>query len=241
MNSALRVGIPLYPGFDSLDVLGPFQVFTILQGVEPLLISETGYETSFEGVHISATLRFKDVRAGELDVIFVPGTNGPHTLAAMQNETLLSFVRSQVDSIRKGLQNDSEAKKLVCSVCTGALILAHTGALDGYTATTHWGFLDVLKVFPLVTVPEGFPRWYHDRDVFTGGGISSGLDEALAIAAHLTNREAAEAVQLIMQYQPGPPFNSGDPSVASEQLLERVTPRVQEANDALKEIARSHT
>ncbi len=87
------------------------------------------------------------------------------------------------------------------------MLLASAGLLDGYEATTHWAFIPCLKKFPKISVAEGYPRFVVDRNRVTGGGISSGLDEALELVARISSYEIAEQVQLVTQYFPRPPIN----------------------------------
>ena len=101
--------------------------------------------------------------------------------------------------------------------------MATAGLLNGYTATTHWAYKSILKGFPGIDVAAGYPRFVIDEKVITGGGISSGIDEAFAIAAILAGKERAKIVQLTMQYAPNPPFNNGDPSVAGPTVLYQTT------------------
>ena len=100
---------------------------------------------------------------------------------------------------------------MVCSVCTGALLLGAAGLLDGHLATTHWTQLETLKLFSC-TVAPGFPRYVRSRNRITGGGISSGIDEALYIVSLLCGVEAAMECQLKRNTDPEPPFHSGDPA-----------------------------
>jgi cyclohexyl-isocyanide hydratase len=127
----------------------------------------------------------------------------------MQDPVFVDFVR----------QAGSTAK-LAGAVCTGAFILAAAGLLDGYRATTYWSQLDNLKLFPKLRVEEGYPRWVIDGNRFTGGGISSSIDLALALVDHLAGNGASQAAQLFMQYAPNPPFHSGDPSQAPPEMTD---------------------
>jgi cyclohexyl-isocyanide hydratase len=107
----------------------------------------------------------------------------------------------------------------VCSVCTGALLLAAGGLLAGYTATTHWQFQQSLAMFPEVRLASGFPRYWIDRNRITGGGVSSGLDASLAVIAVLSNSTNAMYAQLLNQYDPAPPFDAGSPVTAPPDVL----------------------
>jgi cyclohexyl-isocyanide hydratase len=201
----IQIGIPLFPNFDSLDALGPYQTFFMQDPVlETKLVGpDKNPVTSFEGVSILPQSTFDS--APQFDVLFVPGGVNFDKM----------FDRSK--------SSQAKGARLVTSVCTGAILLAAAGGLDGYQATTHWGFTSVLRVFPRVTVVAGYPRYVIDGNRVTGGGISSGLDEAMAIVAILLGDDAAKRGQLTMQYEPRPPFHSGDPSVAEPPILQQVS------------------
>jgi transcriptional regulator GlxA family with amidase domain len=115
----------------------------------------------------------------------------------MNDQIYLDFLREQ-----------SRKAKFVCSVCEGAMLLAAAGLLDGYTVTTHWAFYPCLKRFRKVKLAKGYPRYCLDRNRLTGGGISSGLDEALMLIQLLKGSQAAQDVQQSTQYYPRPPVTS---------------------------------
>lgn len=215
-KAPLRVGMILYEGYDSLDVLAPFQVFTLLgtDYVEPVLVAEKpGPCTSFEGVRILPHYTFDD--CPPLDVPYVPGGPGVDDVLAetdLSKNAYLSFLQEQVSGAT-----------WVCSVCTGAILLGAVGALNGCDATTHWAYKKVLGLFEGVRVADGYPRWVEDGNRVTGGGISSGLDQGLFLASLFADDEKAAGVQLFMQYAPDPPFDDGDPSTASPEVLATVT------------------
>src|SRR5258708_16057137 len=214
------VGIPLYTNFDSVDVLWSFQNFRMTGGrLEPKLLAESMSPVrSYEGVEIKPHCTFDETKS--LDVLFVPGgilledVLGPE---APDDNPLLAFIR------RIGGPGKTGGPMLITSVCTGALFLAASGLLQGFRATTHWNYKSVLALFPGVTVADDYPRFVIDANRITGAGISSGLDEAMAIVALLLGDEAARQGQLTMQYAPTPPFNDGDPSVADPTVLFQVT------------------
>jgi transcriptional regulator GlxA family with amidase domain len=219
------IGIPLYSNFDSLDVLGPFQTFTMAADrLEPkLLAASKAPVRSFEGVDITPHDTFDATKS--LDVLFVPGgikledilkAGGP------DDNPLLAFLR------RIAKPGKDKKPILITSVCTGALFLAAAGLLRGFRATTHWNYKSILAMFPGVTVADGYPRFVIDANRITGGGISSGLDEAMAMVALLLDKKTARHGQLTMQYAPNPPFNDGDPSVADPSVLFEVTNRMRE-------------
>ena len=191
--------------------------------LEPKLLAASKTPVrSFEGVDITPHATFDETKS--LDVLFVSGgiqledilqAGGP------DENPLLSFLR------RIG-RPDDEKPMLITSVCTGALFLAAAGLLQGFRATTHWNYKSVLALFPGVTVADGYPRFVIDANRITGGGISSGLDEAMAMVALLLDKKTARHGQLTMQYAPNPPFNDGDPSVADPSILFDVTNSMRE-------------
>jgi cyclohexyl-isocyanide hydratase len=134
--------------------------------------------------------------------------------------------------------------KWVTSVCNGSLLLAAAGLLDGYEAITHWGWLDCLRLFePKVKVPTScYARYHVDRNRITGGGISSGMDAALAMAVAFVGGKAGEKAakrsQLVNQYAPAPPFNDGLPHAADPDVLEAVqegmAPLVKQTEEAIR-------
>jgi len=199
----LKVGFPLYEGFDSLDVVGPFQTFTFA-GMDRYLLGPTCHKvTSFEGVALTPRATFED--CPQLDLLFVPG--GANPVAVIEqghpgHNPYLDFLIRQ-----------APGATLVCSVCTGSLLLAAAGLLDGHIATTHWAFKPVLSLFP-VKVVDDYRRYVKSGNCVTGGGISSGLDEALYIVSLLFGTDQARQGQLAMQYHPQPIFHCGDPADA---------------------------
>ena len=133
------------------------------------------------------------------------------TSDATNDPVLMEFVKTQGANAR-----------LVASVCTGALILGTAGLLDGYRATTHWMAIGGLTAMKNVRVVNGFPRWVHDRNRLTTGGVSSSLDGTIYLISLLTDEQTAKCVQLLIQYNPHPPFDCGDPSVADPETYLRV-------------------
>lgn len=198
----LKVGFPLYEGFDSLDVIGPFQTFTFA-GMDRYLLGPTcEVVTSFEGVALKPRATFDDPKL-KLDLLFVPGAENP--IGVLQKGHLgknpyLDFLARQAPHC-----------KLICSVCTGSLLLAGAGLLDGHIATTHWAFKPALSLFKCKVVDD-YRRYVQSGKVITGGGISSGLDEALYIVSLLYGSDQARRGQLAMQYHPQPMFQCGDPA-----------------------------
>lgn len=199
-----RIAMVLYPGFTALDLVGPQYMFGNLMGATVDLVAETMAPVESDTkLSILPTRTFDDC-ARELDLLFVPG-GGQGTLAAMSNERLIDFVADR--GARAGL---------VTSVCTGSLVLGQAGLLRGYSATSHWVALSLLSDFGATPVNA---RVVEDRNRITGAGVSAGLDMGLRIVARMRDREYAEAVQLLAEYAPQPPFNAGSPATASPKLV----------------------
>jgi cyclohexyl-isocyanide hydratase len=199
------IGIPVYQKVDLLDVTGPHEMFQWMKQSRPhvdvqIIAEVAGEITSRDGFTFKATKCFEEVEA--LDALWVPGGD-TEALKVLMNgpNSYLDFLVAMAKNAR-----------YVTSVCEGALLLAAAGLLDGYEATTHWAFVPCLKQFPKVKVVEGHPRFVVDGNRVTGGGISSGLDEALKLIELLTCYEVAQAVQRSTQYYPDPPVASTLPT-----------------------------
>lgn len=196
------IGIPVYEGVDLLDVAGPHEIFQWMNGsgqdIEVWLIAETaGDIKTRDGFTFKACKSFGDV--AKLDVLWVPGGDPAALKRLMSGPS-----RAYLDFLIR----QSQTAQYVCSVCEGAMLLAAAGLLDGYRATTHWAFIPCLKQFPKIKVADGTPRFVIDRNRVTGGGISSGLDEALKLVELLSSYQVAQAIQRTTQYYPDPPVTS---------------------------------
>jgi transcriptional regulator GlxA family with amidase domain len=196
------IGIPVYEGVDLLDVMGPYEMFKWIDApglqIDVLLVAETLRSvTTRDGVTFRPHKSFRQI--DQLDVIWVPGGD-PAALKRLMTGKRRRYLDFLIDQ--------SEDAQIVASVCEGALLLAQAGLLDGYRATTHWAFIPCLKQFPKIRVARGHPRFVVDGNRVTGGGISSGLDEALALIEMLTSTEVAQSVQQNTQYYPKPPVHS---------------------------------
>ena len=191
------IGMPVYDGVELLDVTGPYEMFRWADIDVELVAESPGLVRFHQGFRFEVEKGFAD--AGRWDVLWVPGGHPPvlATLMSDPTRTYLDFLIRQ-----------SEHATFVTSVCEGALLLAAAGLLDGFAATTHWRFIACLKRFPKVKVVAGFPRFHLDRNRLTGGGVSSGLDEALKLIELLRGTEVAQGVQQTTQYYPEPPVTS---------------------------------
>ncbi|MBR0872160.1 DJ-1/PfpI family protein [Bradyrhizobium tropiciagri] len=193
------IGIAVYDKVDLLDVAGPREVLSWMDANTEirLIARQPGPITTRDGLTMIAPHGFADTP--QLDVLWVPGgdIDALRTMMVGSGRDYLEFFKSQ-----------SANAKYVCSVCEGALLLAQAGLLDGYEVTTHWAFIPCLGRFPNIRVAPGTPRFVLDRNRLTGGGISSGIDEALKLVELLTSYENAQEVQRVMQYYPDPPVTS---------------------------------
>jgi cyclohexyl-isocyanide hydratase len=191
----------IYPRFTTLDLIGPQHVFALL-GPEyktHLVWKDSSEVISDTGVPIRPTKTFRDCGDAPA-ILFVPGgTDG--TLAVMEDKEVLDFLSTR-----------GSKAKFVTSVCTGSLVLGAAGLLKSYKATTHWLALDALKKFGAEPVAE---RVVIDRNRVTGAGVTAGIDFALTLAAKIKGEKYAKGVQLMMEYDPQPPFQSGNPKVAA--------------------------
>jgi transcriptional regulator GlxA family with amidase domain len=198
------IGIPVYQKVDLLDVAGPYEMFNWVpnQQVRAVIISEDGCPvTSVNGVTFEAHYSFANAPA--LDVLWTPG--GP---VEVMNAIMTADPPTYLDYLTRVAATAS----WVCSVCEGALLLAKAGLLDGHQATTHWAVLDCLRQFSKVEVVDGNPRFVQSGNRLTGGGISSGLDEALRLIEILAGTGAALSVQSTTQYFPVPPVQGSIPA-----------------------------
>jgi cyclohexyl-isocyanide hydratase len=197
----MHVVMLLYPRFQQLDLTGPFEVFARFEELNLHLVWKTLHPViDVNGLRILPT----DTLAGspQADILFVPG--GPGQTSLMEDKEVLSFLRRQASDAR-----------YVTSVCTGSLVLAAAGLLTGYRAACHWLSLGQLAYFGAVPISE---RVVIDRNRVTGGGVTSGIDFALTLAACLFGEERTKRAQLAMEYDPKPPFVGGTPASAGPEL-----------------------
>ena len=206
----LQVGLMLFPQLDQLDFTGPFEVLSRMPDTSlHLLWKDTAPVKDMMGLVLQPTMAFAD--APPLDVLVVPGGYGQQAL--MEDAEVIDFVRAQ-----------GERAKYVVSVCTGALVLGAAGLLEGYRATTHWTAVSLLGLFGATHVDQ---RVVVDRGRVTCGGVTSGIDGALALVALLRGEQAAQEIQLYMEYSPVPPFDSGSPGKAPAAVLQAVSGRAE--------------
>ena len=205
MQKTIRIGMLVFPKITALDILGPFEVLARAPDCMPQLVWKNLSPISGDtGLRLTPDVDFSS--APQFDVIVVPG--GPGQTDLMEDEEVLQFLRRQ-----------AAGADWVTSVCTGSLILAAAGLLGGYKATCHWLSLDQLAQFGVEPVDA---RVVVDRNRITGAGVTSGLDFAFTVLEKLRGPDKAKAIQLMLEYDPAPPFSSGHPRVAAPELVEQV-------------------
>ena len=196
----LEIGMVLYPGMTLLDLAGP-QAALGMHGRTHLFWKTLDPVMTDSGIALLPTAAFAGVPA-KLDVLFVPGGFG--TVAAMKDKEIIAFLAEQ-----------GRGARCVTSVCSGSLLLGMAGLLDGYRAATHWACYDALEA---LGVQPGRERVVVDRNRFTGGGVTAGIDFGLVLLAELRGEAVAKMTQLMMEYDPGRPFSTGHPRTAGPEL-----------------------
>lgn len=192
----------LYPGMTQLDFTGPHTVFNRLPGARVIVASLAGGPVESDGgLTFAGTTALADIPC--CDLVFLPGG-----LAATDVINDLQFM-AQVRRL-------SEGARYLTSVCTGSLILGAAGLLRGRRAACHWGWRHMLPLFG--AIPDE-ARVVRDGNIFTGGGVTAGIDFALVVAAELAGEAFAQSIQLMIEYAPAPPFNAGRPETAPPEIL----------------------
>ena len=208
MSEPLQIGLLVFPKVTQLDFTGPLQVFAGVPGAKLHLIWKRIEPVASDSVLVlTPTTTFAD--CPQLDVICVPGGAGADDL--LNDEEVLAFLRHQ-----------AEGAKFVTSVCTGSLVLGAAGLLRGYRAATHWTAMDFLRSFGAEPTRT---RVCVDRNRITGGGVTAGIDFALTLVSKLLDETTAQAIQLGLEYNPAPPFNSGSPDTAPSDVLALIQER----------------
>jgi cyclohexyl-isocyanide hydratase len=206
MNDSQKyiIGLVFYPGMTALDMVGPHQVFSALPNVELHRIWKTLDPVKCDdGLAIVPDTTFAN--CPPLDVICVGG--GPKQGAFVDDPEVLEFFQKQ-----------GRTAKFITSVCGGSEFLAKAGLLQGYRAATHWGMREQMAN---MGVEVGTERVVVDRNRITGGGVTAGIDFGLTIASILYGEETAKIIQLILEYDPAPPFDTGSPEKAGPELVNK--------------------
>jgi putative intracellular protease/amidase len=200
----MNIAILLFDRFTALDAVGPYETLGRIPGAKVTFVAETlgPVRTDTGNLAITADATLADLT--EPDILVVPG--GPGQTQQMDNEKVLEWIR-----------HAHEKSTWTTSVCTGSLLLAAAGLLDGKRATSHWLALDQLPAFGAEPTLE---RVVFDGKVVTAAGVSSGIDMGLRLIAAIHGDEVAQAVQLGIEYDPQPPFDAGSPAKAPAAIVE---------------------
>lgn len=221
MTRAATVAMVMYPRFTQLDLTGPLEVFARTPGATvQTLAPGTDPVVSDSGLRLLPDAALEP--GATVDVLCVPG--GPGVNDMLINEPFL-----------EALHDLGSRARFVTSVCSGSLLLGAAGLLVGYRATSHWMSVDLLPLFGAIPVRE---RVVVDRNRISGGGVTAGIDFGLSVAAMLAGDAAAQQVQLMLEYNPAPPFDAGSPDRAAPDVVEAVRRQGATYLDARYELAR---
>jgi transcriptional regulator GlxA family with amidase domain len=216
MIPAMQIAYLLYDRFTALDITGPHEVLNSVPGNESIFVAEEAGPVRNESDTLSLVADASLEEVPNPDILVVPGGYG--TRALLDHEPVLGWIRDV-----------NETSTWTTSVCTGALLLAAAGLLDGAPATTHWLARDLLGELGAKPVPE---RVVEHGKIVTAAGVSAGIDMALWLVQRINGDDVAKAVQLGIEYDPEPPLDAGSPEKAPQPIVELVTAafRAQDAN-----------
>ena len=202
----MQIAILIFDGLTALDAIGPYEVLSRVPGAELRFVAKQAgpKRTDTGALGVQADLALADL--ADPEVVLVPG--GPGNRALMSDPEVLEWLRAA-----------HGGSTWTTSVCTGALVLGAAGILEGKRATTHWAFVDRLPEFGAEPIAQ---RVVEDGKVITAAGVSAGIDMALTLASRLASDQVAQAIQLGIEYDPDPPFDSGSPAKASHEAIELI-------------------
>jgi putative intracellular protease/amidase len=201
----MDIAIPLYDRFTALDAIGPYEVLSRLPGARVHWLGHEArpYATD-RGVRLLADATLEELP--HPDVVVVPGGTGTRDL--LEDARLLDWIRTA-----------HETSQWTTSVCTGSLLLGAAGLLDGVPATSHFLYLDLLATFGARVTDQ---RVIEQGKIITAAGVSSGIDMALHLASRIAGATVAQAIQLVIEYDPEPPFDAGSPEKAPQHMVDAV-------------------
>lgn len=203
----MRVAIPLFAQYTALDAVGPYEVLQRIPDIEVVFVGHRRGELRSDNAMLGMSCDATFDELARPDVVVFPGGHGTRQL--IRDDAVLDWLR-----------NAHPHTMFTTSVCTGALVLAAAGLLDGLTATTHWGAAELLNDLGGRYVAQRVVEHLPER-IITAAGVSSGIDMALRLVELLIDREAAQAAQLMIEYDPQPPFDSGSLAKADEATRRR--------------------
>jgi putative intracellular protease/amidase len=208
----MNIAIPIYDGFTALDAVGPYEVLSRMPGASVTFVAAKAGPARTDNGMLTLVAERSLEEVPRPDIVLVPGGQGD--VVAHAGESVLDWVRAA-----------DRTTTWTTSVCTGSLILAATGLLDGRRATSHWLALERLRELGAEPVEE---RVVFDGKFVTAAGVSAGIDMALTLAARIAGDQVAKAIQLGIEYDPQPPFDAGSSRKAPREIVEVVRARARE-------------
>ena len=202
----MRIALLIFDGITALDAIGPYEVLSRLPGAELSFVAKQAGPKRTDTGALAITADRSLSELPDPDLLLIPGGEGNRPL--LDDDEVLDWV-----------QTAHQGTTWTTSVCTGSLVLGAAGILDGKRATTHWAYRDRLAGFGAEAVAE---RYVIDGKVATAAGVSAGLDMALHLAARIAGEDVAKAIQLGIEYDPAPPFDSGSPEKAAPELVDLI-------------------
>lgn len=209
MDSIVTIAFLVFDGFTALDIVGPYEVLSRIPNSQVYFVGAEAREyADGRGLTIKANYSLDDI--ADPDILVIPGGFGIDSI--LKDDRILDWVGDVHKETR-----------WTTSVCSGALLLASAGILEGKTATTHWNRKEQLKGYGVNVVDK---RYYKEGKIITSGGVSAGIDMALYLLSQVTSEDYAKAVQLGIEYDPSPPFDCGSPKKAPKEMLEMIKKKV---------------
>jgi len=206
----MQIAIPIFDQLTALDCVGPYEVLQRLPGATVAFVGKEKGNVRTDNGFLGLAVDYTFDEISTPNVILVPGGVGTRTFLDGNDHEIITW-----------LKNAHSTSQYTTSVCTGSLILAAAGLLTDLTATTHWSAYDTLKELGSLPVSDRVVE-HLDQRIITAAGVSAGIDMALRLSQLLVDTEAAKAMQLMIEYDPQPPFNAGTVSAAGEQVMERL-------------------
>ena len=205
MGETLKIAILLFDNFTALDVVGPYEALSKIPNSKIYMIAlNSGLYKDIKGLQISADYSLQDMK--NPDILVIPGGFGIDSI--LNNQDIIDWI-----------QNAHRTSKWTVSVCSGALLLGSAGLLKDCKATTHWNRKNQLLKYGAILQND---RYVKDGKIITSAGVSAGIDMSLYLLSLIVNENFAKAVQLGMEYDPKPPFDSGSPEKAPKDILDKI-------------------
>lgn len=215
----MKIVIYIYNGITMLDAIGPYEVFNAIEDAEVSFVAENKDKITADSKRVSINAKYDISEITHADILLIPGS-AITFIREMKNKKVLNWIREM-----------DKTTKWTTSVCTGSLILAAAGLLRGLAATSHWKPINLLKDYEVTPKRE---RIVEQGKYITAAGVSSGIDMALYLTDKIAGEKAAKTAQLIIEYDPNPPYHSGNYLKADEEIIKAAEKKME--NDAKREI-----